>query len=975
MSVGPQTTSFSGMTRGYHFTSPVAFNICGLFVPTDASSGTQDIRVVRFTAGAPPAFAATTLSYVTLLNVSGVAPTTTVSCNISVAAGDIIGIYGSRSTTCINSYGNTAFVTSIMGFPTTLNRSGTQNCISTVATWPLPIWSEAGNIGRIFMYYNCCPTPTITALATPTSACAGASVAILGGGATTYTWMPGGMNTASIVVSPTATTNYTLSGSTLGCIGSKTVAVTVTSPTITINATNSVICNSGSTTLSGAGASTYTWSGGITNGVVFTPTVTNTYTVIGTTVNGCTNTAVKTISVSSTPTLIVNSSTICAGQTATLTASGAITYNWSTGSTNNSILVSPLVTTNYTVTGISSGCSSTTVVSVYVIPTPTLTVNSVTLCAGQSATLTVSGATSYIWSTSALSNTIIVTPSVTTSYSVGGISLLGCVNSSTTTVVVNPLPIISINSPTICAGQTTTLIASGATTYTWSSSSVSNSLIITPPSSSNYTVLGQNLGCLSSTIGSVVVIPLPLISVNSATICLGQLTTLNSSGATTYSWSTGSVANFITVSPTLTTNYTVTGTATGCSSSKSVTVVVNSLPVLIASSATICSGNSTLLTVTGANTYTWIPNLSLSSAIGSSVTANPLATIVYTINGTSLFGCVNTTTTQLIVVSTPTLNASVSPTVICLGDISNLSALGASNYLWSPGGETISTPTVSPSNTTVYTVVGSNINGVVSCSTSTTVTVNVIQPAVITAFGSDSICIGKSTAVYASGGNMYSWQPNSSVSNPTGFSTNVTPTTTTIYTVTGSTNGVCPGVAMVQIFVNPKPIIYAGVDTVINIDESYILQGTGDSEIGFLPQNGIPLICNFCSSVEVNPQENTCYTLKGENGHGCVSYDEVCIKITKDWNLYVPNAFTPNEDGVNELFSPVGYGLSEIKLTIFDRWGTQLFKSTNEILGWNGKFKGKVCEPGVYVYKVEILTMVGITETRFGHLVLLTNTK
>ena len=98
MPVGPQVTTYSGMSRGYHFTSPVAFTMCGLFIPPDASSGTQDIRVVRFTAGAPPAFAGTTLAYTTLFTCTGVASTTTLSCSIPVAAGDIIGIYGTRST-------------------------------------------------------------------------------------------------------------------------------------------------------------------------------------------------------------------------------------------------------------------------------------------------------------------------------------------------------------------------------------------------------------------------------------------------------------------------------------------------------------------------------------------------------------------------------------------------------------------------------------------------------------------------------------------------------------------------------------------------------------------------------------------------------------------------------------------------------------------------------------------------------------
>jgi hypothetical protein len=120
ISCGNQVTTYSGAIRGYYFTAPTNFTICGLQVPTDASTGLQTIRVIRFTAGPPPAFAATTNNFVTLFSVTNIAGGI-IPCNIPVTTGQVIGVYGVRGN-CINSYGPANFVTTINGFPTTLYR-------------------------------------------------------------------------------------------------------------------------------------------------------------------------------------------------------------------------------------------------------------------------------------------------------------------------------------------------------------------------------------------------------------------------------------------------------------------------------------------------------------------------------------------------------------------------------------------------------------------------------------------------------------------------------------------------------------------------------------------------------------------------------------------------------------------------------------------------------------------------------------
>jgi len=153
--VCPMQTTFSSMSRGYHFTAPASFTICGLYVPDDASTGLQSVEVVRFTAGAPPAFSATTNSFVSLFYQSYWPTNTMIPCNIQVNAGDIIGVYGCRGTNSTNSYGMAQCVTTILGNNVTLYRSGMQYNLATQQMHD--IWSEINYYtGRIFMYINCC---------------------------------------------------------------------------------------------------------------------------------------------------------------------------------------------------------------------------------------------------------------------------------------------------------------------------------------------------------------------------------------------------------------------------------------------------------------------------------------------------------------------------------------------------------------------------------------------------------------------------------------------------------------------------------------------------------------------------------------------------------------------------------------------------------------------------------------------------
>ncbi|MFN8238497.1 MAG: hypothetical protein U0T77_10020 [Chitinophagales bacterium] len=240
-------------------------------------------------------------------------------------------------------------------------------------------------------------------------------------------------------------------------------------PSLNVTVNSPAICTRSTATLTANGASTYTWTGGLSGNPATTPalTGTTTYTVTGTS-GACSGTAIATVTVTPLPNVTVNSPAICSGQTATLTANGASTYTWTGGLSGNPATTPALTgTTTYTVTGTASGCSKTAVATVTVTALPNVTVNSPAICSGNSATLTANGASTYTW-TGGLSGNPATTPALnsTTTYTVTG-TTSGCTGTAVATVTVSPSLNVTVNSPAICTGSTATLTANGATTYTW----------------------------------------------------------------------------------------------------------------------------------------------------------------------------------------------------------------------------------------------------------------------------------------------------------------------------------------------------------------------------------------------------------------------------------------------------------------------------------------------------------------------------
>lgn len=557
------------------------------------------------------------------------------------------------------------------------------------------------------------PLPTVNANASSTSVCSGSNVTLTGSGtASSYAWT-GNVNNGVAFV-PTSTQTYTVTGTLGTCTSTAAVTVAVTTgPSVTANTTANAICQGQNVTLSGGGATSYVWTGNVTNGVAFTPTSTDTYTVTGTT-GSCTNTAVVTVSVNAAPVVSSNpaSATICSGANVTLSGTGANTYAW-TGGISNGVAFSPLASGSYTVTGTAAnGCTATAVANITVNPTPNITANatSTAVCPGGQVTLNGGGATSYLWTDGVVDGNAF-TPLTTKTYTVTG-ATGACTSTAVITVVVNAVPNVTSNpaSATSCNGSNVTLSGNGAVSYVWSGG-IANGVPFSPPFTNTYTVTGTAAnGCTATAVATInVVASVNVIASASANaVCQGQAVTLTGSGATSYAW-TGGVSDGVAFTPSSTSTYTVTGTAGACTNTAVVTVTVNSLPSVTANatSTNVCTGSNVTLTGGGATTYTW------SSNVTNAIPFAPTASAVYTVTGTSN-GCSNTAVVTVVVTTPPTVTAVASSTSICVGNSVTLTGFGATTYTWT-NGVTDNVP-FTPTSTSTYVVSGTS-NGCVGTTT------------------------------------------------------------------------------------------------------------------------------------------------------------------------------------------------------------------------------------------------------------------
>ncbi|MFN5793752.1 MAG: GEVED domain-containing protein [Bacteroidota bacterium] len=602
--------------------------------------------------------------------------------------------------------------------------------------------------------------------------CSGASTQLNATGGTSYLWSPSAGLSSTTVANPTAspisTTTYTVLVTNNGCTATSQVTVNVNS----VNASagqNVSICAGSSTQLLASGGTSYAWtpSAGLSNNLIAnpiaSPSSTTTYTVQVTNGN-CSSTAQVTVTVINLSVNAGNDAVVCPGQSTQLnaTSSNGVTYSWSPASgLSNANIANPVATpaqnTTYTVTVSQNGCSSSDQVAVSVNNFTASAGLDVTVCPTNSVQLNATGGTSYQWTPSTgLSNPNIAnplaSPTVTTAYTVL-VTNGNCSQSDVVIVTVGNVVASAGDDINLCSGQTSQLLATGGSSYSWTPvTGLSNANIANPivsvSQTTTYTVTVSSGTCIST--DQVVVTVIPGVTANAgqdANICAGGSVTLNGQGGTTFSWSpaiglsNANIANPI-ANPIQNTTYILTTSNGNCTDTDTVVVTVSSVNANAGIDLAICAGQSVPLSATGGTGYSWSPTVGLNNANVSNPTANPSATTTYTVTVTN--GACTASDQVTITVNSVAINAGLD-TLICAGSSAQLqaSSVGNVSYTWTPSNGLsnpfISNPVATPTNTTTYVVTASN--GLCSSTDEVIVTVNALPAApAINQNGAELVC-------------------------------------------------------------------------------------------------------------------------------------------------------------------------------------------------------------------------------------------
>lgn len=564
-----------------------------------------------------------------------------------------------------------------------------------------------------------------------------------------------------------------------------------------------------------------------------------------------------------------------------------------------------------------------------------------TMCPGETVTLTSNYASGISWSTGETTPSIDVTATGTYTLnlttSCGVISVNHTITSSSSVQAV-----ITPNGPTdLCPGESVTLTSSNTTGNTWSNGETTQSIVVN--ATGTYTLTVNNSCGTSSSSQTVTMHAAPNAQVTpngNLSFCSGDSLLLTASGGDSYLWSNGATDAAIYVHTGG--NYSVTVT-TSCGSEVSSTVnvtVLQSPSAQITGNTTFCEGDSLLLTASGGDSYQWS-----NGATGTSIYVH--FGDVYTVTAFNSCGQAQSTTHTVTMFPAPQAQISGEAT-FCEGDSAQLTASGGANYLWSTGETTTSIFVHATGNYTVLS--GNNCGQILSAP----FTVAEIPFPSAQINGNLFFCSGESTTLTASGGTNYQWS--NGVQNAS-----ITVSTAGNYTVTA--NNVC------------------GQDqTTVTVTESTVdatftatpMTGSAPLPVSFFGPAGDTYLWNFGdgnTSTGTDPEH--LYTAEGiytvtlitTNAQGCTATSSLEIAVLSLPSMVeVPNVFTPNGDGANDLFAITSANLEKYQLQIFNRWGNLLLEQDDPTRAWDGTIHGDPAVEGTYFYKIEA---TGLDQQRY----------
>jgi len=404
-------------------------------------------------------------------------------------------------------------------------------------------------------------------------------------------------------------------------------------------------------------------------------------------------------------------------------------------------------------------------------------------------------------------------------------------------------------------------------------------------------------------------------------------------------------------------------------SSKQTSLLVNPRPNIQAATDTICLNETATLIASGAGvggSYLW-RNTLLNTDIGNTDTIHPTPIITdtnYRVIGTNMWGCIDSTTTSVIVASSPIVT--VTPSVICSGAIATATSNELVSYSWNTG-ETTNTLSPTVLTQTQFSVIATNS---ANCTGTTTLTVN--PNPIVEAIG-DEICNGETGYVSASGATTYLWS-----NGLTSAVASVSPNSTTNYSVIGTNEYGCTGTASASIIVNPKPIAnFTPNPTLVYIDSaqiSFLNTSTGASMYNWdFGDAGVGFSNEQSPDYSYTTLGYHTVSLSVESEFGCKDSIRKQIQVKSPYFFYLPTAFSPDKDGNNEEFCPQGIGVDtkDYTMHIFSRWGELVYSSSTPYNCWDGMYNGIKALPGIYVYKINLRDFDGIQHEYQGQVMLI----
>ncbi len=740
--------------------------------------------------------------------------------------------------------------------------------------------NDCSSVDSVFVEVR--PEPLIT-ITPDMSICMGDTAVLTVGGGTSYMWSTGD-TTTSITVAPVVLTTYYVTVTENSCSATASVQVDISNPIATITPNTISVCLGSSAIITAGGGVTYFWSTGDTTATINVyPVADSTYSVTVTDIFGCSASTQTTITVQDLIYSVSPDTTICEGETAVISVTGGQLWQWSNGATTSSTTVSPLTSQFYYVTVTEGVCEKLDSIYIEVLPMPIVTLSAdTTICEGDSVSLWATGGGTYLWSTGETTSSIVVFPDSTTTYFVD-VTLNSCTQTEFVTITVNPSPqLVTSGDATICENDSVMLWVTGADSYFWNVIDTNSFIVVSPTTTTTYSVTGTNLnGCSAETSITITVLPPPVLTITQDTaICFGDSLFLNVDGAQDYIWSTGEQTAQIVVTPFIQTTYTVTGTIGTCSASASVTVDVNGLPLVDAGiTQLVIQGDSVFLNPTIGGTGTsfdclWVPADGLTNPNDCSTWASPDSTMTYTLFVTNEFDCSGYDTVTVVVYPPGVYIDAGSDVTICENDsiMLNCSIILGNQppyyFSWTPStylsSDSIENPYAWPPVTTMFYVTVTDSAGQ---SATDSVLVTVIDSPNPDAGPDVEICFGDSTILTGTGIGNFLWSTGDTIPQII-----VSPPVTTDYILTMDNMG-CVASDTVNVLVKELPEILLSPDQTIckgdTIDLFCVAQGdwvwnTGDST----------------AVITVAPETSSVYSVTATLD-GCENYESVNIFVNQ----------------------------------------------------------------------------------------------